>query len=130
MKEPLIDDQGDYYIDLGEGLAAMREAGLLWWLNTVALHPYGYEARVDDRGHVRLYGDGQRLIQWAPELIEDTPAEPGRPAYEGKVGAAEQMRRTAQQTLKDAAKFNNPGHWTADVRVRVAERGKPPPKVT
>ena len=91
--EPLhVGDELAY--DLGEGLPAFQESGLLWALNQQCLQWRGHQVRVVD-GRVLLFGRGIELIQWPDEQLE----------------AAAQRRDVFLQSLLDAKKFNNPKYW-------------------
>lgn len=78
---------------LGVGLQAIRDSGLLWALNTGVLHGRGYEARVDG-DQLIIVGYGERVRQWTPEQTEPV----------------DRSWRQFEQTLLDARTKNNPAY--------------------
>ena len=78
---------------LGTGIAAFRDAGLLYALNEHVLHGRGLEVQVDG-DDVYLAGQLKSHRQWqaTPEQIED-------------------VRVRFEQTLIDATTRNRPGYY-------------------
>lgn len=86
--------EDEYVSDLGEGLQAFIDHGMLWALNTHALHPRGFEIRSDGL-IVTIAGYGRQVIQWAA----------------GQAEASDHRWRQYEQTLAHARSLNNPGYW-------------------
>lgn len=88
---------GEYVSDLhltNGGLTALIDHGLIWALNTYALHPRGFEIRTDGL-IVTIAGHGRHVIQWAAEQAD----------------AADRRMRQYEQTLNHCRSLNNPGYW-------------------
>lgn len=84
----------EHLLDLGQGLPTLVDHGLLWALNTYALHPRGFEVRTDGL-IVTIAGHGRNVLQWTSDQA-----------------AAYDLRwRQYEQTLIHARQYNNPGHW-------------------
>ena len=84
----------EHVLDIGNGIPALIDHGMLWALNTYALHPRGFEVRSDGL-IVTLAGHGRQTIQWA----------------EAQTDAADRRWRQFEQTLRHGMQYNNPGHW-------------------
>lgn len=92
--EPRQLDNGEYVSDVGTGIAALIDHGLIWALNTYAMHPRGYEVRTDGL-IVTVAGHGRNVIQWAVEQAD----------------ASDRRMRQYEQTLVHCRSLNNPGYW-------------------
>lgn len=92
--------------DIGTGLQAVVDSGLLWALNEFALHGQGYEVRAAGE-RLLIAGCGRAVLGW--------PA--------GTEEAVDGRWRQFRQTLLDAQKYNNPKFHEDVAAAQVRTRG-------